>query len=224
MLALSAALALSAIHVLGGRLRGLAVVPRSWVLSAGSGVAVAYVFVHLLPEVAALEERVGPDIVPWLVALLGLVAFYGLELLARGTGLPTDGTAAGWIHLGAYTLYNAIVGYLLVERAHLGASELWPFALAMGLHLLVNDQGLRAHHAELYHRAGRWLVAAGVVGGTTLALLLDPSGLVLELLLAFLAGGIVMNVLKEELPEGRASRWLPFALAVVAYTVLLLVV
>jgi hypothetical protein len=27
---------------------------------------------------------------------------------------------------------------------------------------------------------------------------------------AFLAGGVVLNVLKEELPDGRESRFLPF--------------
>ncbi len=51
-LALTAALALSlaAIHVFAGKLRFLDVTPRSRWLSAASGISVAYVFVHVLPE------------------------------------------------------------------------------------------------------------------------------------------------------------------------------
>lgn len=39
---------------------------------------------------------------------------------------------------------------------------------------------------------------------------------------AFLSGGVILNVLKEELPEERASRFWAFALGGVAYAVILL--
>ena len=42
------------------------------------------------------------------------------------------------------------------------------------------------------------------------------------MLFAFLAGGIVLNVLKEELPRERKSRFWAFALGTVAYAALLL--
>ena len=42
------------------------------------------------------------------------------------------------------------------------------------------------------------------------------------MLTAFLAGGVVMNVLKEELPEERESRFWAFALGTALYTMLLL--
>lgn len=41
-------------------------------------------------------------------------------------------------------------------------------------------------------------------------------------LLALLAGGVILNVLKEELPEERKSRFWPFALGAATYAVLLL--
>jgi zinc transporter ZupT len=43
-------------------------------------------------------------------------------------------------------------------------------------------------------------------------------------LFAFLAGGVVLNVLKEELPEERQSRFAPFALGAAGYGALLLMV
>ncbi len=39
---------------------------------------------------------------------------------------------------------------------------------------------------------------------------------------AFLAGGVVLNVLKEELPEDRKSRFSAFAVGSAAYAALLL--
>jgi hypothetical protein len=46
--------------------------------------------------------------------------------------------------------------------------------------------------------------------------------LVLALLFAFLAGGVVLNVLKEELPDERESRFWPFLAGAGAYAALLL--
>jgi hypothetical protein len=87
ILALVAAIALAAVHVFSGKLRFLAVIPRSRWLSFAGGISVAYVFVHLLPELSAgqrtVEEETG--LLPfvenhvWLVALLGLALFYGVE-------------------------------------------------------------------------------------------------------------------------------------------------
>lgn len=216
---------LATAHVAGGRLHGLDLVPRSWLLSAGSGVSVAYVFVHLLPEVAALEEHAGQEAVGWLVALAGLVVFYGLELAARRGTDPDDEHRddVGRVHLASYTLYNGLIGYLLVERSHESARALLVFALAMALHFLVNDHALRAHHGRLYHDTGRWLVAGGVLLGAAIGVAVTASDAVLGLLVAFLAGAVTMNVLKEELPEGQSSRWVPFAGAAAAYAGLLLV-
>ena len=46
--------------------------------------------------------------------------------------------------------------------------------------------------------------------------------MLLAALIAFLAGGVVLNVLKEEIPEERESCFWAFALAAALYTTLLL--
>ncbi|MBW3543851.1 MAG: hypothetical protein KY476_26685, partial [Planctomycetes bacterium] len=81
---------LAAVHLFAGRLRFLDVIPRSRWLSIAGGVSVAYAALHLLPELgrkkgvfaeaggaAWMEHSV------YLLALAGLVVFYGLEKLAR---------------------------------------------------------------------------------------------------------------------------------------------
>ena len=91
MFALVAALGLALVHVFAGKMRFLEGIPRSRWLSAAGGVSVAYVFLHLLPELAkAQQEFEAPGGLMlgfverhvYLVALLGLAAFYGLDHLA----------------------------------------------------------------------------------------------------------------------------------------------
>lgn len=236
MLPLFLAAGLALVHVGAGKLRFLAVIPRSRWLSFASGISVAYVFAHLLPEVAAgqralAETGLGEAVVAeghvWLLALVGLVAFYGLERAAKASreegDEAEDRTEPGvfWLHMGSYGLYNVLIGYLLTQGEAGSGTELALFWVAMALHFFVNDYGLRINHKERYGHVGRWVLAAAVVGGAALGWRSMLHEAVVAGLIAFLAGGVVLNVLKEELPEERASRFWPFALGAAAYAALL---
>lgn len=232
----------AAIHVFGNRLTFLAVTPRSLWLSAAGGVSVAYVFVHLLPELATyqqtfearLQTAVGVlgiiERHSYLVALLGLSIFYGLDRLARqaarrrGKAGREARAPKGvfWTHLGSFAVYNCLVGYLLLHREETDLRGLLIYAAAMALHFVVNDQGLRAQHGRTYDSSGRWWLAAAAPVGWGLGAVTTISPLLLSSLFAFLAGGVVLNVLKEELPEDRESRFWAFALGTGAYATLLL--
>jgi zinc transporter ZupT len=234
-----AALAFSAIHLFIGRLQFLDVVPRSRWLSGAGGVAVAYVFLHILPELAAHRETLvaafgvgslAAEMRVYLVALGGLVTFYGLERAAnvsrhrsrQQSGEDAVESRLYWIHIGAFALYNLIIGYLLVHREETGAWSLLTFSVAMALHFVTADFGLRQHHKGRYDHSGRWILTAAVILGWLLAVVTPVPELVLALLFAFLAGGVVLNVLKEELPDERESRFWPFLAGAGAYAALLL--
>ena len=233
--ALVAVVVLATAHLAAPALGFVHVVPRSALLSAFGGVSVAYVFVHLLPEVADAQAAVedgapwfvaGLERHTWLLALLGLVVFYGLERLALSSGEDGE-TAPGafWISTATFAAYNAVVGTLAVRRAEEGdVVELALFVLALGVHLVVNDIGLRAHHRRRYDRIGRPVLAAAVVVGWLVAVLVEVPDAAIGVAVALLAGGIVLNVVKEELPEERASRFVPFAAAATGYAALLLLV
>ncbi len=239
--ALAAAFALALLHVAARMLTFLEAVPRSRWLSLGSGISVAYVFVHLLPELAQIQRELGelaagplPSLErhAWLLALAGLAVFYGLEQVARRSGAVGNGgdraaaayDAVGWIHLGSYTAYNGVVGYLLADQAQSGATDLALFAVAMGVHFVVNDHSLREDHGHVYDDYGRWAVSAGTLAGWGVSAATHVSDTAIGLLTAILAGSIILNVLKEELPEERQSRFLPFAGGAVAYAALLLTI
>ncbi len=66
------------------------------------------------------------------------------------------------------------------------------------------------------------LAAAVLAGWWAAGLLFEVSEAALAVLFAFLAGGVIMNVLKEELPEERESRFWAFVLGAGLYTAILL--
>ncbi len=236
--ALVAALGLAAVHVFAARLRFLDGVPRSRWLSGAGGVSVAYVFVHLLPELAdgqatasavrsgafgAVEREV------YLLALAGLLVFYGAERLAKSSGElkhqadgETSSSAAFWVHLASFGVYNVIIGYLLVHREEPGAVGLAAFAVAMALHFVVTDYGLRTDYKQSWERIGRWALVAAVLAGWALGATVEVSEMAVAGVTAFLGGGVILNVLKEELPEERKSRFSALLIGAIGYAALLL--
>ena len=239
-LAFVVALLFATIHLCGRAMEFLRTSPRSVWLSAAGGISVAYVFVHILPELEhhqhEFDVRGGPlglldasERHVYFVALVGLAAFYGLESLARRYG-PRAATASArrrrvfWLHLAAYAAFNVLIGYLLLDRDEPGLLALLTYAVAMAMHFVVADQGLREQFHPAYDRQGRWLLAAAPLVGWALGVWVDVAPLAVSALFAFLAGGIVLNVLKEELPERRHAHFSAFALGAGVYAAVLLAV
>ncbi|QLC35057.1 hypothetical protein EFA46_012430 (plasmid) [Halarchaeum sp. CBA1220] len=237
LVAVALALGLALVHLYGRRLRVLDHLPRSRWLSVAGGVSVAYVFVHVLPEIGRASTHVGPEPFGlaflehhvYLVALVGFLAYYGVERAAKRSTRDPDADAGGglrvfWMHVLAFALYNLLVGYLLLHREESGLASLVLFGVAMALHFLVNDWALRQHHGDAYHARGRWVLAAAVLFGLGVGFAVPIGRQALAVLFAFLAGGVILNVIKEEVPEERESRFSAFALGAAGYTAVLLLV
>ncbi len=235
--ALGAAFVLVVIHLFSGKLRFLDGVPRSRWLSIAGGASVAYVFLHLLPELSKGQETLAGAFEisfleqhVYLVALTGLAAFYGLQRAAENSREQQradegkDQTTAGvfWLHMASFSLYNLLIGYLLIHREQTGIVSLIIFAAAMGFHFLVTDYGLREQHKQPYTHYGRWILSVAVLAGWVVGIFTGIGDVALAILVGFLAGGVILNVLKEELPAERQSRFWAFALGAAAYGALLL--
>ncbi len=236
--ALISVLALAMVHLFAGALNFLGGIPRSRWLSIAGGISVAYVLVHLLPELSKGQEAVeeAACLLPflerhvYLMALLGLAVFYGVERSARRAKhgsphaeRPTTGRAF-WLSVVSFAVYNAVIGYLLVHREDDSLSGLVLFSVALGVHFVVNDFGLRERHREAYVRVGRRLLAAGILAGWAVGELTEISEAAIALLIGFLAGGVILNVMKEELPQERQSRFYAFAAGATGYAALLIAV
>jgi hypothetical protein len=239
--ALLLTLALVVLHVAAPRVRRLPFVPERVTTSFAGGLAVAYVFLHLLPELAegnraigeALSDVVEPtpllDLGVFLVALAGFAAFYGLERLARARAATAPGapepSGVYWLHLGSFMVYNALITYTMAVRLQTGLAFALLFALAMGLHFVLTDRSLVEHYPARFPRSGRFLLAASLVVGWGLDALFAPtSTLVVALLTALLGGSILLNVFKDELPATARSSYGWFLTGLGLYAVLLTVV
>lgn len=222
------ALALAMVHLLVGQ----GADTKTWVgrsvLSAAGGAAVAYVFVLLLPEIAhfaAEDPRVSAGSITegaiYGVALAGFVVFYGLEVLAARTTTKRSDPPSGvfWGYITVFALYSGLIGYLLFHQELPGVVNLLLYAVAMGLHFSITDYGMRRHLGAQYDRVGRWVLAGATLAGATVGLATVGQPLVVTGLFAFVSGGIILNVIKEELPNPRRGRFLFFVGGAVGYAI-----
>ncbi len=233
------ALAFCGVHLFIGRLRFLERTPRSRWLSFAGGVAVGYVFLHILPELGAhastFERATGwsealAEGSVYTLSLTGLALFYGLERALsssrerrrREEGRDRPHHGVFWLHTAATGLLILMIAYLINHREDQTQAGLMLYFAAMMLHFVTADFGTRNEHPELYDRKGRWVLVAATLGGWALGLWIALAPIAIGGLFAFVGGGIVLLVLKEELPEERQSFFGPFLGGAVLYTALVL--
>lgn len=231
-------LALVAVHLLAHHLSRLEGVPRNRLLSLSAGVPVAYVFIRILPTLEVDQRALNPALPDelrevryhiYIVALFGLVAYYGIERVVKRSRMrrrqagARDKASRGtfWLSITSFALLSAVIGYLMA-REDRSADGFALFTFAMGLKFLISDFGLHEDHREEFDGMGRWILIGAVVLGWGVGLATEVPRAGLALLRAFLAGGILFNVIKEEVPQERDSRFLPFAFGTAAYAALLL--
>lgn len=236
--ALAATLALAALHLAAPRLRAARRVAPTAVSSFAGGTAVAYVFLHLLPELGRGNDKVGEalkdvmqptpgtELVIFAVALFGFALFFGAERLGALYGEHSQSSSAAFAaHIAAFTIYNGIITYTLPLRFKTGTAFAVLFTVAIGLHFVVTDRGLSRHWPERFAHWGRPVLVGALGAGWVLAALFAPTNtLVVSVLVAFVAGGILLNVFKEELPSTDESDFSWFSAGLVLYAALLAVV
>lgn len=210
---------------------------RRW-LSVAAGVSVAYVFLDILPELSTHQERLLENATAelmfaerriYIVALLGFVFFYGLEhMVLTSSAKPdvgrTENTAAFWLETAGFASYSWLIGYLLVDVATEGERSLGLYAAAMGLHLAVVGHTLVGEHGQAYDRWVWWILSASVLIGWLIASTSPMPHAVISRLFAFVAGGVVMTSMNEELPGAEEGRFWWFLGGSGAYAIILLLV
>jgi hypothetical protein len=237
---LVAAIAFAAVFLFGRRLQ---VSRKGWrraSVSAGAGAAVAYVFVHLLPDL----EEAGRAFVQataartlwfaesrvYLAALAGFVVFYGLEHLvawSRRTVQPEEAGAEGdspvfLLHIGGFSVYAAMVTYLMVRGTGLAEASIALYAVAMALHFLSLDHSLLREHAARYLRPGRYILATAVLAGWVCGALVEVPTPVVCALTGLVSGGVIMNSMIMELPREKEGKFWPFVLGAAVYAAIVL--
>lgn len=230
---------LAIVHAYSGSAHALRQNWRSGTLSASGGIVIAYVFLELLPSLTKRQGLVYKSgLVPALERHVYIAAFFGLtvafcvEVASRRsrrrnlaeTGVAVTSLAAFRLSIAVFAIYSLAVGYAVATPGDDSVKPLWLFALAMALHYSVNDHALAEHHGARY-RSGRWLLVMALLIGWAIGVIprFDVPPVALALVLSYIAGGTVLNILRHELPDtDRESDVIAFIVAGTVYGALLI--
>jgi hypothetical protein len=210
-------------------------------LSFAAGIAVAYVFVDVMPALGRMSEmvmeapgrfqRVFPEYSIYLWAMIGFLGFYCLETMVPGSRRRPENHAGGhegaarwqaWVHIGGFAAYAWMLSYIMVWKLH-ETLALCLYGVAMGLHIFPVAHNLSSHYQAVYDRRGAFLLALASLAGWATGLALDIPKPILVNLVAVVVGGVIVNTSIAELPKaGEGRRW-PFLMGALVCTALLLI-
>ncbi len=217
------AIALTATHVSAPYFRKVIVRHEEMLSSFGGGMAAGYVFLHLMSELDAGHELVGRRI--HLFVLAGFVLYYGLEFWIerkkqQSEDEGTDSLACltqvsfGWV-------YSWLIIYSFPETLQQEGLRVVPVLAALVLHLQYGDCHLGREFPTAFDRWGRFVLAsAPLIGWAGDLYIFADNPAVSDLLLALLAGSVIYNLVKHELPEHRKSDFVWFLIGILVFLML----
>lgn len=229
VLALISVVVFALVHFWAEKTRQLNRVTHGKLLSIGGGVSIAYVFVDLLPKLGKGDQIVRQafsGIFPYVekhVYVMALVGFLLFFIVGRSHTF-LKGNGRFWLSLASYALFNFFVGYAVVDKNDPEVQPLILFTFAMALHYFINDFTLTEDHGEEYSGMGKWLLILSLFLGWLIGLWIKLPAAAVALITAFIGGGVIMNVIRHELPQNKPHSLGSFLAASFIYTGILLLI
>jgi hypothetical protein len=204
-------------------------------ISFAAGTALAYVFLHMLPGLVEYNEPIGQflinqdwltpftELMIYIVALIGFLIYYGLELVAEKYKVVAN---KGWLvyglHLGMFCLYNFLITYTMSMRAQTSMNATILFTFSMALHFVLTDRKFSRLYLRQFNHEGRFILMLALLTGWVFSVLFEPVNVVVAaFMVAFLAGSVLLNVFREELPATKLMSYWWFTAGVGVITLLL---
>ena len=191
--------------------------------SFSGGLAISYVFIHLLPELEEAGAAFGRSI--YIVTLGGFIVFYGMRSLVLQNTHHNEKLMSRIFFLEIFFagIYNALIIYTLPGHFKDFFILVLIYILTMGLHLLSRNYGLYKKHGRQFRVIGSSVLAISLFCGLAMNIFLDPAfdEFLTDFLTAFLTGFILFNVFVEELPEAKTSTFIWFLAGISSYLILL---
>jgi hypothetical protein len=216
-------LILLGVHWIVPRLRRMNSVNDAILNSIGSGLALGFVFLHMIPDfinnVSSLKQQAYSNFlqddknllfVIFLFVLGGFCVWYWLEKLAHDR--TKKGEEAGFFiyscHIGMMTFTSFSVTALMYTIGNESIFGLILFTLIMAFHFILEDHSLSHHFPKRFKYTGRYLIMLGVLSGWLFSLYTNDQTqtLVTTFMNAFLAGTLILATAKTEfsLLEGKS--------------------
>jgi hypothetical protein len=245
--ALLVALVFVIIHLTSPRIYGFSEHYKKRILSFSGGVAAAYVFLDLLPVIQKADPHLhilfgnNPLLFIFLekaifgVAFLGFITFFVLEYVAlnsreneskknkKNISYTSASKNVFYVHLGLTALVSLIICYSIrFEIKNTGLGVLL-YTIALSLHFFVSDRSMEEHYQNFYVKYGRYTLAAMPLIGWSLSVLFPERESEAYVLLAFIAGAVLFNVIKDEIPRLGTGKPVFFFVGALFYSGLLLI-
>lgn len=208
---------------------------RAFVSFAG-GVAIAYVFLHMLPNLVEYNKPIGrllisyqwltpfTELMIYIVALGGFLIYYGFDVLAARYQRSDDNSGLVYqLHLSMFCLYNFLITYTMSLRARTSIIATILFTVAMALHFVLTDRKFSRFYTVKFNHQGRFILILALLAGWICSVIFDPVNVLMAaFMVAFLAGSVLLNVFREELPATGLTSYRWFCLGVVLIALILL--
>lgn len=229
LIAFFSILILASVHFFAAKMQFVNTLVHGRFLSIGGGIAIAYVFVDLLPNLSESDKLIRQwlsGIFPYFerhVYILALCGFLLFFITDRSKSFVWEDTAH-WLSLGSYSLFNFFIGYAIAFKDDPTIQPLALFTFAMALHYFTNDYTLIKEDAIAFKDYGKWILIGSLITGWIIGNLFIISDAAIALINAFIAGGVIMNVTRHELPAENPNSTLSFLLGSFFYTAVLLAI
>ena len=230
---------LALVHILCGKDNWWRVFEAHGWVSFSAGASVAYVFIHVFPEISILQQQLSG--IPtheynghffnqplYITALAGICLPYLLDTLELSY-IERDKKCHTHVHQGIfgirkflYILYNMMLAYMIVHRHNDGVLTMKIIVMVLSMHFIVINASFKEIYPELFKKYIRWFAILGLVLGGVLARTVKMPDFIVAYLFALIGGIITYTALKQELPKTNHRAPFHFLAGVVSVTLLIL--
>lgn len=204
--------------------------------SFAGGTAVAYVFLHMLPSLVEYNKPISTlleaadwltpftELLIYIVALLGFLLYYGLDIAAEYYQETRHNRGFVYaLHLAMFCLYNFLITYTMSLRVLVSVYASILFTCSMALHFVLTDRKFVRLYQYRFDHLGRFLLIFSLFLGWLCSVVFEPINVLLAaFMVAFLSGSVLLTVFREELPARGMSNYLGFSSGALCIAVLLL--
>ena len=230
-------------HIISNKDKLLEAFASHGLISFGAGASVAYVFIHIFPEIGVFQQQftghsghnqpvnfINQPL--YLVSLGGLCLLYLMDTIEAGLRNERSNELQRHkyymqlfsVRAILYILYNIVIAYIITQRPGEGIINITLIAIALMLHFIIVN--IRAHEAygKLFEKYIRWPAACGLLLGWILGITVKFPDAVIITAFSLIGGMITYIALKSELPQTKHKAPFHFLAGAVIYAVIVLAI
>ncbi|MCP3027676.1 hypothetical protein [Halobacillus sp. A5] len=196
-------------------------------LSISGGVAIAYVFVYLLPTLHERQDKLGGslalDTEIYFLGLLGLLIYFAVYAFAETKAASRlKEQTIYMVQVSFFMVYTFIITYV-VFASDVQRGESLFYGMAISLHFIGLSYHLGKENYRLHKRRGRYMLAGATLIGALTGAFSPSASLIVDSMVAFSSGVMVFNVISKELPYEKNAHLPSFLIPSLVYALIMIV-